>query len=137
MRLLNSDYGISEIMISIAAGAAILFFIAVIESLFIHISAKIFNNSGEYRCYLKSVILSFAPLILYGPFSILSFYFSKTILVFLILWIIILKIQMIKINYNLGFFKTLIILIFPICLIISIISLSAVLIGILGLFSGI
>ena len=135
--LSNAGYEITGIAVSIIAGAGFLFILSLIESFFIHISAKMFNNSGDYRCYLKSVLLTYAPLILYSPFSILSVYFSKTILIFLILWIVILKIHMIKINYNSGFLKTLIILFFPAALIISIISLAAVLIGILGFFSGI
>ncbi|MBP7653311.1 hypothetical protein KA977_07805 [Candidatus Dependentiae bacterium] len=133
----NTPRSIEEIFVFIFTGFILLFFIVLFESIIFHLSALLLGCTGKFKIFFKCIFMTLAPFILYAPASILSVKFSIIFIILVVLWVLILKIQIIKINYNTGYIRSIMIIAAPVFALFLVFSFIAVLIMIFGLMSSI
>jgi len=97
--------------------------------------ASLLGGKCKTGNFLKSIILSYSPLIFFAPAAILSLKISGLFTTLIFIWIVILKFKFFRINTNFSGARTLLLLLFPLIIalgmLIAVISL-AVLIGLVA-----
>ncbi len=115
---------------------ALIFFciMAFCEASLIYNCSKIFNIKTDYKILLKSFLLSYLPLVFFAPISVFSENIRGLMFYALVIWMIFLKIKLLKNAYNTGIFNTLIIALSPLILFLTAAFLTALILSSFSLY---
>jgi len=118
----NANITFYYLILNLISALCFFIFIVIIETAIIKFFSKIIGLSARLKILLKTIALSYFPLIFFAPaiifYNVLGF---NIFWILLVCWIIILKLHYLKIVFNIGYFKSFILLMSPIIYLISLV----------------